>query len=313
MKKMASFRCAPALFALGAFVLMLSSCILPRNRHITRPGGTTAQTLKVADQDALLQAVARQYNAVHDFHATVDMVPALGSAEKNKITEYKDVRAYILYRKPTDIRLIGLFPVVRSKAFDMCSNGVDFKLYIPSKKLFIRGRNEIVEPSPNKIENLRPQHFIDALLVHPVDLTKEKVLLENITDEDEAVYVLHVVSEIDGQLHLGRTIWFNRVNLAISRQVLLDDDGNILTDARYSEWRAYDNVAFPKHVEINRPQDDYAVVIDIVKMDINKGLPDDRFVLEQPEGSTLRILGQTPPSPETPAPAPPAKGKKKNK
>jgi outer membrane lipoprotein-sorting protein len=66
-------------------------------------------------------------------------------------------------------------------------------------------------------------------------------------------------------------------------------------------------VAFPKHIEINRPQDEYGVVIDLVKMDINKGIADDKFVLEQPEGTTLRAVGQSTAKP-TAAPAAP-KGK----
>ena len=83
--------------------------------------------------DAARTRIAQQYEAIHDFNATVDMVPALGTAEKSKITEYKDVRAYILFRKPADIRIIGLYPVVRNKAFDMVSNGTDFKLYVPAR------------------------------------------------------------------------------------------------------------------------------------------------------------------------------------
>jgi hypothetical protein len=53
-------------------------------------------------------------------------------------------------------------------------------------------------------------------------------------------------------------------------------------------------VAFPKHIEINRPRDEYAVVIDIVKMDINKGVSDDKFVLDQPEGTTLQVSARRP-------------------
>ena len=70
---------------------------------------------------------------------------------------------------------------------------------------------------------------------------------------------------------MSRSIWFNRYNLTIARQFIFDARGNILTDARYTEWKTYDNVPFPKHIEINRPRDEYAVVIDIVKMDINQG------------------------------------------
>ena len=49
------------------------------------------------------------------------MTPALGTAEKSQITEYKDVTGYILFRKPAQIHIIGLYPVIRSKAFDMAS------------------------------------------------------------------------------------------------------------------------------------------------------------------------------------------------
>jgi hypothetical protein len=276
-----------------------------------RKGSNAAQPLLVADQAALLEAIARQYQTVRDFSATVDMVPALGSAEKSKITEYKDVRAYILFRQPAHIRIIGLYPVVRNKAFDMTSDGAKFELYVPSRDAFIEGSNEIVQRSENKLENLRPQHFVDALLVHPVDRASDKVVLENQTDEAGAFYIVHVIHEDSGVLRLKRTIWFSRVNLEISRQMLFDAAGNILTDARYSEWKTYDKVAFPKHVEINRPQDEYGVVIDIVKMEINKGVTDDKFVLEQPPGTTLRVLGQPPAAPASQTPAPSTKRKTK--
>jgi outer membrane lipoprotein-sorting protein len=146
-----------------------------------------------------------------------------------------------------------------------------------------------------------------------VDSAAEKVLLENYTDEDNAFYVIHVIHENgNGQLVLSRTIWFGRENLLLARQLIFDADGNILTDARYSDWKAFDNVPFPKHIEINRPRDEYAVVLDIVKMDINKGVTQDKFALEQPEGTDLQVVGQEPSKPPGP-PVPPAKGKKTKK
>jgi outer membrane lipoprotein-sorting protein len=294
------FRRFPAAILLLCLIsLGLSSC-LERRRAFVRSGGKPTQPLLVADRSTLVDIISRQYAVIHDLNATVDMVPALGSAEKSKITEYKDVRAFILFRKPGDIRLIGLYPVLRNKAFDMVSDGTNFKLYVPARNRFLVGRNEIDQPSPNKLENLRPQHFLEALLVRPVDANRDKLLLENFTDEDNAFYVLHVVHvNGGGELQLDRTIWFNRYNLTLARQLIFDTAGNILTDARYTDWRPYDNVAYPKHIEINRPRDEYAVVIDIVKMDINKGVSDDKFVLDQPEGTTLQVVGQAP----APAPA----------
>ena len=178
MKWMSPRRAVPAISLICVITLGLSSC-LARRRLIVRAGGTTKQKLIVVDRATLLDIVLRQYNAIHDFNATVDMVPALGSAEKSRITEYKDVRAYILFRKPADIRIIGLVPVVRNRAFDMVSGGSDFKLYVPSRNRFIVGRNAVEQPSPNKLENLRPQHFLDALIVRPIDLDTAKVLMEN--------------------------------------------------------------------------------------------------------------------------------------
>jgi len=272
--------------------LGLSSCLV-RRRSMTRTStsGKSAPALLVADRSTLVEALSRQYNAIHDLNATVDMVPALGSTEKTGITEYKDVRGFILFRKPAEIRIIGLYPVVRNKAFDMVSDGTEFKLYVPGRNRFLVGHNEITKPSPNKLENLRPQHFLEALLARPIDVGTAKVLFENFTDEDNAYYILHEIHENGGgQLLLLRTIWFNRLDLRMARQLIFDADGNILTDARYSQWQAYDNVPFPKHIEINRPRDEYAAVIDVIRMDINKGVPDDRFVLEQPEGTQVQMV-----------------------
>lgn len=263
-----------------------------------RQGAPNGQPiLQVANTQELLEKISEEYKGIQNFTMTVDMTPALGTAEKNHITEYKDVRAYIVFRRPDDIRIIGLYPVVRNTAFDMVSIGDNFKLYVPSRNEFVEGTNTMTgEPSKNKLENLRPQHFLEALLVRP-SAPNDKIFLENFTDEENAWYVLHEVRENgSGTLNLLRAIWFNRVDLHIARQMIFDKAGNILTDARYSNWAVFNDVPFPKHIEIDRPQDEYAVVMDVVKMDINQGVSDDKFVLNQPPGSTLRALGQPAPA-----------------
>ena len=301
---MPHLRVGVAVSALCLMLLGLPSCVVKR-RIISRVGAKTAQpVLLTAQAPDLVQRVADQFDAIHDLTATLDMTPALGSTEKSRITEYKDVRGYILFRKPADIRIVGLYPVVRNTAFDMVSNGTDFKLYVPVKNRFLVGSNTVERPSPNKLENLRPQHFLDALVVRPVERTS-KVILENYTDEENAFYILHVVREGGaGELVLERTIWFSRVDLRLARQITLDPSGNILTDARYADWRMYNNVPFPKHIEINRPRDEYAVVLDIQKMDINKGVSDDKFVLNQPEGTVLQRVGEA----ASPTPLKPVSG-----
>jgi outer membrane lipoprotein-sorting protein len=290
-------RILPVIPLLCLLALGLSSCVVKR-RLIVRQGAPNSQpVLQVANTQELLEKISEGYAAIRTFTMTVDMTPALGTAEKNHITEYKDVRAYIVFRRPDDIRIIGLYPVVRNTAFDMVSIGDNFKLYVPSRNEFLEGTNTMTgEPSKIKLENLRPQHFLEALLVRPSS-SNDKVFLENFTDEENAWYILHEVRENgSGALDLRRAIWFNRVDLHIARQMIFDKGGNILTDARYSNWAVFNDVPFPKHIEIDRPQDEYAVVMDVVKMDINQGVSDDKFVLNQPPGSTLRTIGQPAPA-----------------
>ena len=149
----------------------LSSC-LARRRVITRHRRQNhARFCCVADRDTLLDAHRHTVSTpIHDFSATVDMVPALGSAEKNQITEYKDVRGYILFRKPADIRIIGLLP---GGAQQSLRHGLE-RHAISSSTSHPRTASSPAatrsnELSANKIENLRPQHFLDAMLVRPLD------------------------------------------------------------------------------------------------------------------------------------------------
>ena len=63
----------------------------------------------------------------------------MGGEEEGKVTDYQEIMGYILVRKPDMLRMIGLFPIVRNKAFDMVSDGTRFKLSIPAKNKFYVG------------------------------------------------------------------------------------------------------------------------------------------------------------------------------
>ena len=281
-------------FVVCASALLSTSC-LARRRVITRQGNSQPVVLLTADKASLLKRIADQYESIRSLNATVDMVPAVGSVNKGKITEYKDVRAFILFRKPADIHLIGLYPVVRNKAFDMVSDGKGFRLYVPSQNRFLLGENEIVTPSPNKLENLRPSVFLQALLIQTLDPANETAVLEDFTDEDNAAYIVQILRKnAAGELVLARNVWFERVALAIVRQQIFDPAGAIVMDVRYSTWQNFNSVPFPSKIDINRPKDEYGIVMTLIKVEINQPIADDKFVLEQPEGTERRILGAGP-------------------
>jgi hypothetical protein len=106
--------------------------------------------------------------------------------------------------------------------------------------------------------------------------------------------VLEIVDTASGDLRPKRQIWFDRLNLHVVRQLIFDASGDILTDARYRDWRVYDNHLFPQTVEIIRPKDEYGVVITVVKLEMNKPLDDSKFALDRPEGTELKMLGGAP-------------------
>ena len=81
----------------------------------------------------------------------------------------------MLARKPAMLRMKGLLPLVRNTAFDMVSDGQDFKLWIPPKNKFVVGTNSDDNYQPDKrLENLRPQYIYDALLLREIGSRRDR-------------------------------------------------------------------------------------------------------------------------------------------
>src|SRR5579862_5718094 len=166
-------------------MLTVQGCISVRiRRPIRNAEAKTKQPPLMATKDELNARLAKLYNQIKSFQVTVNMTPSTGSVYKGEITEYRDVRGYILFRRPESIRVIGQYPVVRATAFDMVSDGKEFRISFPSKSLFVVGENAAPTTSSNKLENWRPQAFLDAMLIHPLDPQTEKATLLDFTDED---------------------------------------------------------------------------------------------------------------------------------
>ncbi len=145
-------RHVPVALALILASLSSSCWIVSRNRPILRnkKAVTANQSLMIATREELNARVDRLYKVINSFQATVDMTPSVGSVYKGQITEIKDVRAYVLFRKPGDIRIIGLAPVIRTNVFDMVSNGADFRFFLNQSNLFVEGSNDAPAPRRNR-------------------------------------------------------------------------------------------------------------------------------------------------------------------
>jgi len=282
-------------------VLPLAGCLF---RSHPVPRQISNAPLKTATQADLLAYINSQASKVHSMEATVDIDTTVGGEKKGKITDYQEIRGYVLARKPAMLRMIGLMPLVRTRAFDMVSDGQHFKLWIPPKNRFIEGQNQIETPNPKQpLENLRPQHIYDALLLRAVDVdpTKEIAVMESaeetITDAKghqhiEPDYEILVIRNGDHGWYLSRKIVFSRVDLLPHRQLVYDQSGNLETDAHYEGYKDYNGINFPSQIEIKRPQEEYDITLTIVKLQLNEQLTNDQFQLARPPGSEVIHLDQ---------------------
>jgi hypothetical protein len=289
-------RALPQFRALLVALLMvpLAGCFFRSHRLAPRVG---TAALKEATKDQLVSIINTEAAKIQTLNATVDISAEVGGANKGKVTDYQDIRGYLLVREPEMLRLIGLFPVVRNTAFDMVSDGTEFKLSIPVQRKFITGRNDILQPTTASLENLRPQVIFDALLLHQIDPRTEIAVLENGTEQvldpkthkmvEEPNYMVTVIRKGQEGWYLNRKIVFSRVDLLPHRQIVYDKQGNIATDAHYEKFENFNGVNFPATIQIIRPQEEYSIILTIVKMTINQPLRDDQFALAQPPGSQL--------------------------
>ena len=102
---------------------------------------------------------------------------------------------------------------------------------------------------------------------------------------------------------LSRKIVFSRTDLLPHRQLLYDEKGDVATNAIYENYKDDAGMNFPWQIEIARPQEEYDITLNVVKLELNQPLADDRFTLEQPPGATVVHLDQPAP---TAASSPPA-------
>jgi outer membrane lipoprotein-sorting protein len=282
----------------------LTGCLFRSRKVETVISPAAVKTATAAELVGYLNAQAAK---IQSLEATVDIDTTVGGVKKGKVTDYQEIRGYVLARKPSMLRMIGLLPIVRNRAFDMVSDGQNFKLWIPPKNRFVVGRNDVVSHNPAQpLENLRPQHLYDALLLRPVDPQSEIAVLENDTDltsdknhKARAQYVIDVIRKGDGGWVLSRKVIFSRLDLLPHRQLLYDANGNVATNAAYENYKEDNGIQFPWQIEIARPQEEYDITLNFVKLDLNQPLADDKFVLEQPAGAEVIHLdkpGDTPPA-----------------
>lgn len=302
-----------ALFLMGVagVVSALSAGCAAQKTHVVPV--TQLRPAQEATKGQLLETYNAQARAMQSLNATAEFQPTAGSAYSGVIHEYHDFHGFILAARPSSIRVIGQAPVIGKNIFDMVSDGQTFQIFIPSKNKFLVGSATLAHPSSKPIENLRPQHVLDAFFWSEIP-SGDPVLLEQFDATPNRYYILTALrrggeGDAGAELEIARKIWFDRADLSIARIQLYGPGGRLDSDISYSEWPAQGTAPagaasgtqqpgtsatldFAGDIRIMRPQDDYQLEIHITKLALNQPIAPDKFVLQQPPGSELVHVGE---------------------
>jgi len=263
-------------------------------KSTTRLRPSEIRPLLDSSREALLAKYGDLSKSVRTMNAKVELAPHTGSRYSGVIEDYKQVNGFILAVSPDHIRVIGQAPVVSTKVFDMVSDGETFRISIPPKQKFIVGPARFEHASKKPLENLRPQHILEAIFWPPLDeLDGGAEILFNEDDETSGrYYQLTVVSR--GESHaVTRRIWFDRSDLSLSRVDVFEAGGELTSVTGYSGWQAgSEGVSYPREISMDRPHDGYRLEIHIVSLTLNAEIGLDRFKLEQPAGTELVRVGE---------------------
>jgi outer membrane lipoprotein-sorting protein len=280
-------------------MVMAVSGITGCTSHTVKAPETEIRVTKDATKESLLAAYNHAAAGITSLNLSVDLVPSAGKAYSGIIQQYHEVSAFILAKRPADVRMIG--QVLSKNIFDMTSDGQTFHIFIPSKNKFMVGSAKLERPAEKPIENIRPQHLLDALFWPEIPSSASVVIAED--DELAArYYVLSILTK--GALpEIERNLWFDRSDLHLSRIQIYAAAGKLVSDIRLDEWQAAAPAAsaatvngsleFPRHITMQRPHDDYKLEIKVKKVTLNEAIADDRFHLEQPPGTELVKVGES--------------------
>lgn len=279
-------------------VLLLSGCLWTTRKLPIPRAPSIVQTVTPSE---LVAQLDERWDALKSLNATVEIQASELKSKEGVAKDYTTFRGHILMRKPELLRVLGQVPVLGTRMFDMASDGKNFTLFIPSKNMAVKGLNAVNKKSANRLENLRPSFFLDAMEVRglePDDLYA--VVADSETIEDPArkhlftvpEYILSISRRNPGsqQLTPVRVVVFRRDDLLPYQQDIYDKDGNLETQVDYADYQIFDSNKYPSKITIKRPLEEYQIVLTVDKVTQNQPLTDDQFQIKLPDGTKIQNL-----------------------
>ena len=289
-------RGASALLALP--VLLLSGCLFTtRKLPVPRPPSVT----QTATSEELIEQINKRWDALQSLNVTVEIRASVTNKKENVARDYTSIRGHILIRKPEMVRVLGLVPVLGTRAFDMASNGKTFTLLVPPKSVAFKGSNTQPPKATTGLESMRPSLFFDAMFVRGIGPNEAYTkTADTDTVEDPAKkhlliipeYMLSVMSPQPNSHELQplRVIHIHREDLLPYQQDLYDEHNNLETQVFYGRYVDFGDNKYPSTITIKRPMEQYQVLLTVEKVTENMPLSDDQFQIKIPEGTKIQTL-----------------------
>jgi outer membrane lipoprotein-sorting protein len=218
-----------------------------------------------------------------------------GTAESGKLQEYRSAPGYILLERPDRIRLDVQNPLTKTTIIDLASSGDDFSIWYPRENKFFIGNNSVRELDTGEglTFSARPIHIFEAVLPQEVPSRQPgfRISMQEDQDSQAKYYVLSMFTqESPPFLKPLRTLWIDRSNLAVARQVTYGDAGAVASSIWYSNLSSVQGLPLPLRIRIERPLDGYLIDLEFRSWNLNPQLPKEAFQLTPPAGAQRIIL-----------------------
>lgn len=294
MKPLRYLACASAL----PLSLLLAGCsyFLPTKRHLPVP--KTPEAIQTISPEDLVKRLNDRWDALNTLTATAEIQATQEKSDTGVVTDFPSFRSFIIMQKPNKLHVVGQF--FGKGIFDMVSDGSRFTLVMPTKNSVIEGPNDVHEKSANSLENLRPDFFLDAIVIRGLDADDEFMVAsdtETVADAAnkhlfiEPEYILSVMRRKTGhESQPVRIITLHRDDMLPYDQYVYDKDGALETQIYYSNYQTFSAGKYPSKVVIKRPREGIQLVLSVLRVQENVELPPDQFEVKIPEGATIKTL-----------------------
>ncbi len=150
---------------LALLVPVMTGC-LSHTRKLQQP--KLAGAVMNADAIQLAEAVNKRYEQVNSMTATVDFAASVGGAHSQASRRITPRSTGLFSFASRDAAGDGTSAGVRTPAFNLASNGSTFTLTIPPRSRAIQGSTSIMSKGRHPLENLRPQVFLDSIVIRAI-------------------------------------------------------------------------------------------------------------------------------------------------